>query len=100
MRDAASNDAVRVFSREFLGIGTEVRVQCTIGIALKGNGGQAMTGPFMVLSFLSGGGEVNSFISRPLIPEGMYAAITPPATVLPVVRRNWRRFDRGVSGER
>jgi len=47
---------------------------------------------FIWLSFLFGRGEVNSFISRPLISEGLYAAITPAATVLLVVKRNWRRF--------
>jgi hypothetical protein len=49
---------------------------------------------FIVLSFLYGRGEVNSFISRPL------GAITAAASVLPVVKRNWRRFGRGNSGER
>src|SRR5215813_13917232 len=47
--------------------------------------------PFILLSFLYVFDEVNSFISRPLISEGIYAAITPAATVLPVVSRNWRR---------
>jgi hypothetical protein len=55
---------------------------------------------FIFLSFLYGCGEANSLIMRPLTPEGVYVAITPPATVLPVVRRNWRRFGRGDSGER
>jgi hypothetical protein len=50
--------------------------------------------PFILLSFLSGCGEVNPFISRPL------CAITPAATVLPLVKRNWRRFGRGDSKER
>jgi hypothetical protein len=48
---------------------------------------------FILFSFLYGSGEVNSLISRPL------CAITPPATVLPVVKRNWRRFGRGDPGE-
>jgi hypothetical protein len=48
---------------------------------------------FILLSFLYGSGEVNSLISRPL------CAITPAATVLPVVKRNWRRFGRGDPGE-
>jgi hypothetical protein len=50
--------------------------------------------PVILLSFLYGCGEVNSFISRPL------CAITPAATVLPVVKRNWRRFGRGDPAER
>src|SRR5262249_31948771 len=50
--------------------------------------------PFILLSFWDGCGEVNSFISRPP------CAITPAATALPVVKRNWRRFGRGDSGER
>ncbi|PWT77968.1 MAG: hypothetical protein C5B58_15980 [Acidobacteria bacterium] len=49
--------------------------------------------PFILLSFLSVCGEVNSFISR------LLCAITPAATVLPVVKRNWRRFGRGDPGE-
>jgi|SRR5215469_3534286 len=58
--------------------------------------------PFISLSFLYGCGEVNSFIGLPLISEGLYAAITPAATVLLVVKRNWRRFgcssfDEGLS---
>src|SRR6266852_9687082 len=48
---------------------------------------------FILLSFLYGCGEVNWFITRPL------CAITPAATVLPLVNRNWRRFGRGDSGE-
>src|SRR5262249_5440313 len=36
--DAALNDPVRVSAREFLGIGTRVRMWCTIGIAFEGNG--------------------------------------------------------------
>src|SRR5215467_2230154 len=51
---------------------------------------------FILLSFFCGCNEVNSFISRPLSSEGIYAAITPAATVLLVVKRNWRRF--GCSG--
>ena len=37
--DATRDDSVRVFAREFLGIGTGTRVWCTIGITFKGNGG-------------------------------------------------------------
>src|SRR3979490_2157270 len=37
--DAALDEPVRIFAREFLGIGTGIRVWCTIGIAFKGNGG-------------------------------------------------------------
>src|SRR6266576_3165143 len=36
---AALDDPVRIFAREFLGIGTSVGVWCTIGITLKSNGG-------------------------------------------------------------
>ncbi len=36
--DAALDDPVRVFAREFLGIGTGLRVWCTIGVTFKGNG--------------------------------------------------------------
>src|ERR1700681_3232796 len=36
--DAALDDPVRVVAREFLGIGTGVRMWCTIGITFKGNG--------------------------------------------------------------
>src|SRR5215469_13509333 len=50
--------------------------------------------PFMLLSFLDACGEVNSFISRPP------CLITPAAIVPPVIKRNWRRLDRGDSGER
>jgi hypothetical protein len=51
--------------------------------------------PFILLSFSYGCGEGKlPFISRPL------GAITPAATVLPMVKRNWRRFDRGDLGER
>src|SRR5215469_8133062 len=48
--------------------------------------------PFILLSFLFGCNEVNSFISRLLISEDIYAAIMPAATVPLVVKRNWRRF--------
>jgi hypothetical protein len=34
--DAALDDSVRVLAREFLGIGTTVRVWCTIGICFSG----------------------------------------------------------------
>jgi hypothetical protein len=37
--DATLDDAVRIFAREFPGIGTGVRVWCTIGITFKGNSG-------------------------------------------------------------
>src|SRR5829696_7798580 len=37
--NAALDDPVRIFAREFLGIGPGVRVGCTIGITFKGNGG-------------------------------------------------------------
>ncbi len=37
--DAALDEPVRIFAGEFLGIGTGVRVWCTIGITLKSNGG-------------------------------------------------------------
>jgi hypothetical protein len=50
--------------------------------------------PFILLSFLSGCGDVNPGISRPL------CAITPAATVLPLAKRNWRRFGLGDSKER
>ena len=46
-----------------------------------------------LISFLYGCGELNWFVSRPL------CAITPAATVLQVVKRNWRRFGCGDSGE-
>src|SRR5262249_44030425 len=36
--DAALDDPMRVFAREFLGIGTAVRVRRAIGIAFKGDG--------------------------------------------------------------
>src|SRR2546430_1782429 len=39
MPDAALDDPVRISAREFLGIGTGVRVWCTIGIAFKSNSG-------------------------------------------------------------
>ena len=39
MPDAALDDPVRISTREFLGIGTGVRVWCTIGIAFKSNSG-------------------------------------------------------------
>src|SRR5215217_6162417 len=37
--NAALDDPVRIFAREFLGIGPGVRVGCTIGITFKGYGG-------------------------------------------------------------
>src|SRR5215212_6450860 len=43
--NAALDDPVRIFAREFLGIGTGVRVGCSIGITFKGNGEHVMTGP-------------------------------------------------------
>jgi hypothetical protein len=36
--DAALDDPVRVFAREFPGIGTGVWMWCPIGITFKGNG--------------------------------------------------------------
>src|SRR5271168_1374729 len=36
--DATLYDPVRVFAREFTGIGTAVRVRCTVGITFKGDG--------------------------------------------------------------
>ena len=41
MPDAALDDPVRIFAREFPGIGTGVRVWCTIGITFKSNSGHA-----------------------------------------------------------
>jgi hypothetical protein len=37
--DAVLDDPVLIFAREFLGIGTGIRVWCTISIPFKGNGG-------------------------------------------------------------
>src|SRR5258708_25337226 len=37
--DAARDEAVLVFAREFLGIGGRIRVWCPIGITFKGDGG-------------------------------------------------------------
>jgi hypothetical protein len=37
--DAALDDPVRIFAREFPGIGTGIRVRRTIRITFKGNGG-------------------------------------------------------------
>src|SRR6267154_3874099 len=37
--DAARDEAVLVFAREFLGIGGGIGVWCTVGIAFKGDGG-------------------------------------------------------------
>src|SRR5262249_19665455 len=48
--------------------------------------------PFILISFMYGCGEVNWFISRPLVSKGIDDAITPAATVPPVFRRNSRRF--------
>ena len=39
--DATFDDPMRIFAREFLGIGTGVRVWRAIGIAFKGNGGHS-----------------------------------------------------------
>ena len=39
MPDAARDDPVRISAREFLGIGTGIRVWCPIGIAFKSNRG-------------------------------------------------------------
>src|SRR5260370_16952836 len=36
---AAADDPVRIFAREFLGIGNRVRMRRTIGITFKGYGG-------------------------------------------------------------
>ena len=41
MTDAALDEPVLVFAREFFGIGTSVRVWRTIGITFKRNGGHA-----------------------------------------------------------
>src|SRR5262249_11830867 len=49
--------------------------------------------PFILFSFLAGCDEVIWLISRP------GCAITPAASVLPVVKRNWRRLARGDSRE-
>jgi hypothetical protein len=49
--------------------------------------------PFILPSFSYGCGEANLFISRPL------GAITPAAIVLPMVKRNWRRFGHSDLGE-
>jgi hypothetical protein len=40
----ARDDPVRIFAREFLCIGTAVRMRRTIGITFKGNGGQRRYG--------------------------------------------------------
>ena len=37
--DAPRDDAVRVFTGEFLGVGFTVRVRCTIGVTFKGDRG-------------------------------------------------------------
>ena len=39
MPDAALDDPVRIFAREFLGVGAGVQVWCPIGIAFQRNGG-------------------------------------------------------------
>jgi hypothetical protein len=39
--DTAVDDAVRVFAREFLGTGTCVRTQCSIGVTFKSYGRHA-----------------------------------------------------------
>ena len=41
MPNAARDDPVRIFAREFPGIGRGVRVGCTIGITFEGNGWHA-----------------------------------------------------------
>ena len=46
MPDAARDDPVRISAREFPGIGTGVRVWCTIGIAFKRNRGHGDVGTF------------------------------------------------------
>jgi DNA-binding transcriptional LysR family regulator len=35
--DAARDDPVRIFTREFFGIGTALRVRCAVGVSFKGN---------------------------------------------------------------
>jgi hypothetical protein len=45
MTDAALDDPVRIFAREFLGVGIGIRVWCTVGVTFKGNGGHGDTGP-------------------------------------------------------
>jgi hypothetical protein len=37
--DAALDEPVCIFAREFLGVGTGIQVWCTIGITFEGNGG-------------------------------------------------------------
>ena len=37
--DAALDHTVRVFTREFLGVGAGVRVRSAVGVALEGDGG-------------------------------------------------------------
>jgi hypothetical protein len=44
--DAARDDPVRIFAREFLGIGTSIRVWRAIGITFKSNGGHGDDRPF------------------------------------------------------
>jgi hypothetical protein len=36
--DTTRDDPMRIFAREFLGVGTDVRVWCTIGIPFQGDG--------------------------------------------------------------
>src|SRR5215208_2661746 len=49
--NAARDDPVRIFAREFLGIGTGVRVGCTIGISFERNGGHGDDRTFGKLVF-------------------------------------------------
>src|SRR2546423_12449398 len=68
--DAARDDPVRISAREFPGIGTGVRVWCTIGIAFKSN---------------SGHGDVRTF-SEPLfqlvIFRLAFSQSEPPAIIM------------------
>src|ERR1017187_204119 len=43
---AAGDGALRIFAREFVGVGTGVRVWRTIGITFHGNGGHGNDGGF------------------------------------------------------
>jgi hypothetical protein len=49
--DTTLDDPVRIFAREFLGIGTDVWVRCTIGITFEGNGGHGDDRTFGKLLF-------------------------------------------------
>src|ERR1700693_6347860 len=44
--DASLESPACMSAREFLGIGTRVRVRCTISVTFKGNGGQGDDRPF------------------------------------------------------